>query len=82
MTIVMLITFPPMSVSRRKLLLKDLLDLFIDAGILFKKQGFVKNLGPLQVYLTTETIEISISFSKWLVTRTRLSAIAYMILAM
>ena len=53
-----------------KLLLKDVLNLLIDTGIPFENQGFVKTVNP----------ETSVAFSKWLVTRTGVSAIAYMIL--
>ena len=64
-----------------KSLLKDLHNLFIDTGILFENQDFVKTLGPFQGYLTSETIDMSVAFSKWFVTRTTgVSATAYMIL--
>ena len=58
------------------MLLKDFLNLFIDTDIPFEKQGLVKVLGLFLGYLTSERIEMSIAFSKWL----GVSAIAYVIL--
>ena len=46
-----------------KSLLKEVLNLFIDTGIPFGSQGFVKTLGLFWGYLTSEMIEMSVAFS-------------------
>ena len=51
-----------------KQLLKDLVNLFIDTAILFENHGFVKASGPFWGYVAPETIEMSIAFSKGVVT--------------
>ena len=52
MTIVMLITFPPMSMKWEKIITKQLTHLFIDTGLPFENQGFVNFLGLFYGYIT------------------------------
>ena len=66
---------------REKSLLKDLLNRFIDTGITFENQGFVKTIirTVLRLFNLRDDWDVCCFDSKWLVTRTTgVSAIAYM----